>query len=232
MVVVHGGGGSGKNHFLADGIYHARQPLNEKIIIVTPSFSNIDNIASRFPSLGEGAFLKAVLKDVRKKYRLHRKVLLTGYSRGGQFSHRFALQNPNLVRACATFSAGTWSTPSGTLLVESLGEIKNPKSFLLDSISIAGMPERLHNIFSSRVAQVVEKKAKRRSRMVPFLVMCGSLDTRFEIAKDFAEALKKGGYFVETHWPATPHGDKANYRDEFKKYAFRTVSFFSKVIGL
>ena len=47
-------------------------------IVVSPSFSNTDPQASRFPSLGEGAFLLAVLDDLHARYSLRRTILLTG----------------------------------------------------------------------------------------------------------------------------------------------------------
>ena len=113
LVVVHGGGGNGRSFWLLDGICDAVADLRLDALIVSPSFSNVDFQASRFPALGEGAFLKAVIDALHDEFLLYKQILLVGYSRGGQFAHRFAFQNPNLVKACAAFSAGTWTTPGG-----------------------------------------------------------------------------------------------------------------------
>jgi poly(3-hydroxybutyrate) depolymerase len=73
MVVVHGGGGNGHSYWLADGIRVTAADLGLDAIIVTPSFSNTDSQASRFPNLGEGAFLERVLEELHDEFRLHKK---------------------------------------------------------------------------------------------------------------------------------------------------------------
>ena len=230
IVVVHGGGGNGSNYFLTDGISHELEDKDMDAILVTPSFSNLDVQASRFPELGEGEFLKQILIQLQNKINLHKKIFLTGYSRGGQFSHRFALGNPDLVKACAPFAAGTWTTPDGTLLVESIGEITNPESFLSDKSNASKVPERLKGMFDIRVAEVAGKKANINAKVVPFLVMCGTLDPRYTIGKQFSNSLKKQGYNVQTDWPENPHGKKSEYPDEFKKYSKNATEFFLKVM--
>ncbi len=226
VILVHGGGGNGRTFFLAEGVGSIATEMGLEAIIVSPSFSNEDFLASRFPSLGEGRFLKAVLKELRRKFKVHKKILLSGYSRGGQFTHRFALQNPRLVKACAPFAAGTWTTPDGKLLVEAAGEIVEPSSYLTNTANASMVPERLRNLFQPRVAEVAGTTAHRRARKVPFLVMCGSLDPRFKIANRFADSLTDQGYLVQTEWPKTPHGDRTRYRDEFVKYSRGAVDFF------
>ena len=115
---------------MATGIRRAADDLALEAIVVSPSFSNDDFNASRFPVLGEGAFLKGVLEELRREYRLRSKMLLTGYSLGGAFSHRFAFRNPELVEAAAPFAPAQWTTPDGRLLIDSLGEVESPESFL------------------------------------------------------------------------------------------------------
>ncbi len=232
LVTVHGGGGNGKSHFLANGI---RQEINRQgleAIVISPSFTNKDFQASRFPHLGEGAFLDVVLKDVRSKYQLREKILITGYSRGGQFCHRFALRSPKLVAAAAPCAAGTWTTPDGHLWMEGVGEVTNPQAYLSETSDLSKVPERLHGMFIPRVAAVAGLKAEPGSKSVPFLVMCGTLDTRYDIAKAFANNLKGSGYQVQTHWPRTPHGErsKPEYRLEFEKYPREVVRFFQSVV--
>ena len=101
LVVVHGGGGRGKTNPKAIAMREVADEVDLPAILITPDFIVKDKNVSRFPMLGEEAFLKSVLQQVRGKYNLRSKVLLTGYSMGGQFTHRFALGNPDLVHACA-----------------------------------------------------------------------------------------------------------------------------------
>jgi glycerophosphoryl diester phosphodiesterase len=91
LVSVHGGGGNGKTHFLAPAIRAKADLLGLDAIVVGPSFSNDDFQASRFPALGEGEFLLRVLEQINQEFRLHPKILLTGYSRGGQIYAPFRL---------------------------------------------------------------------------------------------------------------------------------------------
>lgn len=231
VVVVHGGGGTGKSYWLADGIHTAVADLGLNALIVTPSFSNTDFQASRFPTLGEGAFLKLVINELNGKFRLHTKILLTGYSRGGQFTHRFAFQNPNLVKACATFSAGTWTTPDGKLLFLPDYEAKDPESFLSSKTNVAKVAERFGDMFEPRVAKVAGMKAKKGAKEIPFLVMCGTLDPRFEATREFGRSLEANGFKAQTQWPETPHGGRAEYPEQFLEYSKGAVAFFLKSIG-
>lgn len=231
LVTVHGGGGNGQNHFLARGVRRAADEAGLDAIVVSPTFSGADAAASRFPVLGEGQFLKVVITDLCTKYRLHPNILLTGYSRGGQFSHRFAFDNPQLVAAVAPLAAGTWTTPDGALLIDSVGRVDNPESYLSDAGNRPLVPDRLRDLFSTRVAKVAGRVPSPGATEVPFMVMCGSLDSRFAIAQQFADSLRKSGYRVQTEWPKTPHGSKNDpeFRAEFAKYSRSAVAFFLEV---
>lgn len=201
-------------------------------IMILPEFVTQDKQVSRFPRLGEGAFLKDLLGDVRSEFKLHRKILLYGYSMGGQFSHRFALSNPGLVQACAAFAAGTWTTPDGRLLIEGYGEVKDPKAFISHKENAGQVPERLHDIFDARTAEIAGLTGEKGAEKVPFLVMCGRLDTRFSIAVQFASSLRESGFNVETAWPRIPHSSSSEeYRAEFEKYPKRAIEFFKKHTG-
>lgn len=226
LIVVHGGGGNGRNYFLIDGLRNEIKKQGLKAMIVAPSFSNKDVMSSRFPAVGEGKFLKTIIAELNETFLLHPKILLTGYSRGGQFSHRFALQNPEMLQACAPFAAGTWSTPEGTLLVEGIGEILDPVSFLSSTENKDNVPKRLQNMFDPRVVQVAGNKAASGAIKVPFLVMCGNMDTRFEIAKQFASELDRAGYEVKTNWTNNPHKEREKYFKEFSKYSKEAIKFF------
>ena len=234
LVTVHGGGGNGSTHFLAKDIRSVVDEMDLDAIVVSPSFSNEDMQSSRFPALGEGAFLQAILEDLHAQYKLHPKILLTGYSRGGQFSHRFAYSYPALVKAVAPFAAGTWTTPDGKLLIETFGMVDIPDKFLSNPDNVHRVPERLNTLFTPRVAGVAGIPALPQARDIPFLIMCGSLDTRFEIARHYAKSLETQGYKVTTGWPRTPLGsrDKEEYKTEFKKYGQRAVEFFIDITSV
>ena len=234
LVVVHGGGQHGRIPFPNTGIARFAAELGLEAIVISPSFSNDDNNASRFPSLGEGEFLEEILGQLRKEYALRPKIFLTGYSRGGQFAHRYALAHPEQVAAVAPLASGTWTTPDGRFLVEGIGELRNAGAFLSDSTNASKVPDNLRDLFQPRVAAVAETRAAARAREVPYLVMCGTLDPRQPLAEEFVRSLQSLGYQVTAEWPRTPHGceDPAcwqEHRSEFEKYLRHTIEFFRAV---
>ncbi|MCL4691758.1 MAG: hypothetical protein KJ060_04515 [Candidatus Hydrogenedentes bacterium] len=230
LVVVHGGGGNARENPKAVAMRRLADDVGLAAILILPEFITDDKQVSRFPALGEDAFLKAVLADIRTAYKLHEKILLNGYSMGGQFTHRFALANPDMVLACAPFAAGTWTTPDGRLLIEQYGEVRDPKAFLSNPANAAKIPERLRDLFDVRTANVAGLPAADGAKAVPYLVMCGTLDTRFSIAQAFATSLQESGFAVETAWPDTPHGlNSEEYQAEFEKYPTYAVQFFLKL---
>jgi pimeloyl-ACP methyl ester carboxylesterase len=172
-----------------------------------------------------------MLEEIHGMYQLQSKILLTGYSRGAQFTHRFALWNPTLVKACAPLSAGSWTTPDGRFLMFSLGEVEDPESYLASPHNSEGLASSQKSLFDSRVAKVAAQPASYGAKDVPFLVMCGTVDERFDIAKKFARSLKRLGYVANSEWPKTPHGGrtKDEYRTEFEKYSRVTVAFFYRI---
>jgi poly(3-hydroxybutyrate) depolymerase len=229
LVFVHGGGGNARKNPKAIAMRRVADEMNLPAVLIMPEFITRDKQVSRFPSLGEGAFLEAVLENARTEFKLHEKILLNGYSMGGQFSHRFALTNPRKVKACAAFAAGTWTTPNGRLLIEGHGEVKDPRAFLSNRNNSGRVPERLNDIFDARTAEVAGLPASNGAEEVPFLVMCGTLDTRYDIAVEFASSLRNGGFTVETAWPKTPHSSESDeFRFEFGKFTEAAVRFFLK----
>jgi len=230
VVVVHGGGGNGRSYWLAKGIHTALADIGLDALVVSPSFSNTDFHASRYPGLGEGDFLKLVLKELHSEFKLHKKILLTGYSRGGQFTHRFAFQNPKLVKACASFSAGTWTTPDGKLLIPPAHEIEDPESFLSTESNASMVPERYGDMFEPRVAKVAGVQAVKGSKRIPFLIMCGTLDPRIEISRKFANSLAVYGFRVQARWPETPHGERNEYPKQFMEYSQGAAEFFLNLV--
>jgi len=231
LVVAHGGNNNGRGFWLAKHIREAADSAGLQAIVISPTFLPDDPNAERFPILGEGAFLKLILREVQSNYNIKSKILLTGYSRGGHFSHRFALWNPTLVEACAPLAAGAWTTPDGRFLHYAVGEVKDPQSYFSNLENRESMPEKHKNLFDPRVAKVAGRKASPGADKIPFLVMCGTLDERYEAAREFASILKEMEYKVDTLWPQTPHGgaSKDKYRVEFKKYSREVVKFFLRV---
>jgi poly(3-hydroxybutyrate) depolymerase len=228
------GGTNGRAFFLANGISRVVGEAGFDAIVVSPSFPNdYDVNLIRFPALGEGAFLEEVIKALRTDYRLKPKILLTGYSRGGQFAHRFALAYPGVVEAVAPFASGTWTTPGGRFLVEELGEVRDPRKFLAKAENASTVPDRLRDLFNPKVAAVADSKAVTGSHRIPFLVMCGTLDPRLPIAKEFVRSLEDLRYRVEVEWPKTPHvcnkDCPAELKAEFEKYSQRAVAFFQRI---
>jgi hypothetical protein len=103
--------------------------------------------------------------------------------------------------------------------------------FLANSENSAKVPERLRNLFEPRVAAVAGARAAAGAQRIPFLVMCGTLDPRLPIAKEFANRLEALGYQVEVEWPRTPHlcPCPPDQTEEFQKYSRRPVEFFRRV---
>jgi poly(3-hydroxybutyrate) depolymerase len=231
LVAVHGGGGHARTNSKAISMRKTADEVNLPCIIISPKFNTQDKQLSRFPILGEGEFLKSVLTEVRKEFRLEEKILLMGKSMGGQFAHRFAFENPELIQACAPSAAGTWTTPDGKLLIERYGVVNDPEMFLSNPDNAQKVPERLHNLFDTRTARIAGRPAQKGAVKIPFLVMCGTLDTRYDIAKKFVDSLEKNGFCVETAWPQTPHtSSDEKYDSEFEKFPRMAVLFFEQHI--
>ena len=76
-------------------------------ISVSPTFPSE---GYQFLGKGSGDQLIGIMKQLSQQYHLHSKLLVFGHSGGGQFAHRFALEHPELVVGCGSFSSGTWST--------------------------------------------------------------------------------------------------------------------------
>lgn len=166
LVVAHGGGNvnSGLNFWMIRPMWRYAHELGLEAIIVSPTFDKSDADLQRYPII-EGQFLNEILDRVEGQYNLFPKILLTGYSRGGQFSHRFALWYPDKIKACAPFAAGSWTTPDGRLLDPSLGEIKGPKEFLNSIENKQDLPEKLRGPMA---AQFGGKPALPALKNIPF----------------------------------------------------------------
>ncbi|GMW00317.1 MAG: hypothetical protein AMXMBFR84_14550 [Candidatus Hydrogenedentota bacterium] len=232
LVFIHGGAGNVQTNSKAIAMREIADKEGLPAILILPEFVTKDKQVSRFPELGEADFLLEVMNEAHKEFRLHDKLLLAGYSMGGQCAHRFALAHPDQVMACAPSAAGTWTTPDGRFLVEDYGEVKDPAKFLTDNSNKSAIPDRLHDLFDPRVAAVAGTPAAKGAKSVPFLIMCGTLDSRYSIAVEFAASLQARGFTVETEWPVTPHGSNSSqYKAEFRKYSERAVQFFNRIVN-
>jgi poly(3-hydroxybutyrate) depolymerase len=229
VVVVHPSNGNGRTSWMASGIRRVADRVGLAAIVVSPTFSLEDSLAASFPILGEGHFLETILTELAGEYRVHPKILLTGYSMGGQFAHRFAFGWPELVEAVAPHASGTWTTPDGQLLVDVIGSIDDPATYLASPRNAAGLEDR-QALFSSRTAQVAGLRPQPGAEDIPFFVMCGTLDRRHGIAQQFAASLDEAGFEVETSFPRTDHvpSDETTRR-EFGRYFSETTEFFLRV---
>lgn len=234
LVTAHGGGGNGKDHWLGKDMRRAADLGELPVIVISPSFPLETPNAQQFPILGGTSYLKAILQDVKQRYSLHPKILLSGSSRGGQFAHRFALGNPELVAACVPIAAGTWTTPEGRFLLYSYGEVKSPETFLTSSPDQLNLNPKQHILFTPEVAKVAGMKAAAGVKEVPFLVICGTRDPRLKMAKRFATLLKEQGFKVETLWTNTKHGGGGGLEDrsEYFKYSQTAIQFFHNFVML
>lgn len=208
---------------------HWAPELGLDAIVLTPTLDV--GRARAFPALGEDAFLRAVVADVRAQYRLREKILLAGYSGGGQFSHRFALRNPNLIFACAPHAAGSWTTPDGRFLASGFGEVRDAATTLLSAKAAESVPKSARKYFHPEVASVAALPALPGAQEIPFHVMCGSLDApRYENAKAFAASLADAGYVVRTQWPRTAHAPRDTSQvPEWEMFRRQAIEFFLDV---
>jgi hypothetical protein len=72
--------------------------------VVGPSFPD------GYQGLREGSDkqLLGIFKTLFKKYKLHRKMFIHGFSGGSQFAHRFTMKYPEAVIGCSAHSGGSW----------------------------------------------------------------------------------------------------------------------------
>ena len=198
---------------------------------VVISFSLLSHASAFFHS--EDQILKKAVEDVRKRWRLRSRILLSGYSAGAQYAHRFAFAYPHLVKACAAHAPGTWTTPDGRLLVDEIGEIKNPVEYLSSMANAKGVERRRYLFEEPDLAVAYSRRAAPEAVRIPFLVMCGTLDPRFEITRIFRDSLVEAGFAVESEWPKTPHNpfNDPRYDSEGERYTTRTVEFFNKIVS-
>jgi len=100
VVGVHGYGGNGKG---AAGL--AGWVNKGNCVVLGPSFPQ----GYQFLGKDSDKQLIGIFKALFKKYKLHRRMFIHGFSGGSQFAHRFAMKYPELVVGCSSHSGGTWA---------------------------------------------------------------------------------------------------------------------------
>ena len=91
------------------------------------------------------------------------------------------------------------------VLMDGVSELKDPKSNLR-SLAGSKLPENPHANLDPRVAVASRLRAKSGAERIPFLVVCGTLNSRLSIARAFVASLETQGYEVETGWLQSSHG--------------------------
>jgi pimeloyl-ACP methyl ester carboxylesterase len=233
LVAAHGMGSNARTTWLPNDLRREADALDLPAIIVGPQFDHSDPVEEALPIWGGMQLLQAILGELRREYTVHPRILVTGYSLGGQFAHRLALWYPDLVRACAALASGGWTTPDGRVFIWQFGEVESPETYFLPE-NVESAPS-LPGYFQPRIAQTIGRGAEEGSKVIPFLVMEGTLEPpRLEMAKQFVQSMRANGYDVETGWPRTPHvrgeSDEESMA-EWGRFPRRTVEFFLRVTG-
>jgi len=105
FIAVHGGMASGAGDFKI----WAQYADAEGFILLAPNFTG------EFYRLesGSGRRLERLVEELNSIYWIDRhKVLLSGFSWGGQFAYRFAMAHPEFAHTVAIFNSGNFSIPT------------------------------------------------------------------------------------------------------------------------
>ena len=96
LAVIHGGRGNGRQEHLGR-YWPGVQEKGLNAILVTSSMRSPESGGSfAFPSQGEGRILVKMIEKLRATYQLRPRILLAGFSGGGNFVHRYPLFAANL----------------------------------------------------------------------------------------------------------------------------------------
>ena len=93
-------------------------------------------------------------------------------------------------------ASGTWTTPDGRFLVEELGEVRNPRTFLSNASNASAIPARLKDLFEPRIARRGGLESGSQHRMFPSWSCAERWILRQPIAKEFVRSLEALG----TEW--------------------------------
>ncbi|MHC5020939.1 MAG: alpha/beta hydrolase family protein [Planctomycetota bacterium] len=127
VVGVHAYGGSGRYAGGLAGWVGER----DDVIVAGPSFPN-DGYQVLERESGEQ--LVQLFAALRKRFQLHPKLFIAGFSGGAQFAHRFAIRHPELIAGCAAHSGGSWAVGGRAKLFGREVELMEPTA------AAAGVP--------------------------------------------------------------------------------------------
>ena len=102
VVGVHGYMGNGKG---AAGL--ASWAKRGDCIVIGPTFPSK---GYQYLQLNTDKQLIDIFKALKKKYNLHDRMFVHGFSGGSQYVSRFAMKYPNFVTGASAHSGGTWGT--------------------------------------------------------------------------------------------------------------------------
>ena len=131
FVLVHGHRGNGEKTI---GGYRKYAFAQTECITVAPSFPWDPKMGGYYQTLGGNSDkqLISIFQTLGKKYKLHDRMLLYGFSGGSQFTHRFAMKHHKYVLACSSHSGGSWGKVSSSAgyipFAISCGEMDTKKS--------------------------------------------------------------------------------------------------------
>jgi predicted esterase len=215
LVAVHGFGGSGPAFSSA----LAQAAEQNGWILVAPTFHYRNNVNPDIVLQDDTDLLprlKQYLDDLpaRTGLPIRQKVLLYGFSRGGQIVHRFAEFYPERTLAVALFAAGNYTLPVATL-------------------DVAGTPTTLDLPFGIANLQVYTGTPFNPAafRAIPFFIGVGAADdragdappawdayegtTRLARAQSFASTLERIGVNASlTVFPGIGHEITPAMRDQ------------------
>jgi pimeloyl-ACP methyl ester carboxylesterase len=225
LVAIHGQNGNG----VAFGASVMDTAAKNGWILVAPTFryrNNVNPDSVLADDLSLLPRLKQYLDDLPSKTGLpiRPKVLLYGFSRGGQIAHRFAELYPQRTLAVALFAAGTYTLPVSTLDVGGTATTLDLPFGIADLRTYTGAP------FDAAAF-----------RAVPFFIGVGGADdhagdappswnvydgaTRLARAKDFASALRGMGVDASlTVFPGVGHAITPAMRDQALAFLARQAA--------
>lgn len=206
VLLVHGTGGRAEDIF-RESADIARRTLTFNALLICPQFPDL----YQFIALGTDQSLIAHVEELSREHPLAGQWLLYGFSGGAQFAHRFTMQHPHLVQACAALAAGSWTASDG----EFFGMIKD-----------AGWhtrPEFNHpEVFANAQRPAV---ACPGFEQVRWLIGCGQRDlSRYASAQRFHALLRAAQAEAQFFdWPLDHRVDASVYE--------RVMVFFNRALA-
>jgi pimeloyl-ACP methyl ester carboxylesterase len=152
-------------------LVHGFRSKGKEILWLRRSLADFDDCLFVAPSFPEGFQLLEERSDrqladlftaLRRRFHLHDKMFVCGFSAGAQFGHRFTMQHPELVIGASVHSGGTW----GPAINESAAHIPMSLSCGLDDEARSSIAQSLtraqaaHRYFRELAAKQLHIKAR------------------------------------------------------------------------